>query len=233
MAHDLTHELDLLHGATNRLVRTVDDFHGADWGRPTDLPGWTRASVVAHLALNAEGLTGALSGIVEAEPRSMYASDEARDDDIAALSAAGTDVLRGRLMAGTTAFIDAVRAMPGNDWGVAIERTPGGRTFLAASVVGMRLREVEIHHADLDAGYTRRDWPGDFCAVLLDAMAKREWTESFQASPADRDGTWSFGGDDGPIVTGTAADLGWWLTGRGDGEGLASTRGALPKVGAW
>ena len=41
-----------------------------------------------------------------------------------------------------------------------IERTPGGdRTFAGAASRGMRLREVEIHHADLDAGYTHADWP--------------------------------------------------------------------------
>ena len=31
-------------------------------------------------------------------------------------------------------------------------------------------------------------------------------------------------------VTGTAADLGWWLTGRGDADGLTSDSGALPRI---
>ena len=51
-----------------RLVRTVDGFTGDDWSLPTGLPGWTRAHVVAHLALNAEGLVGALGGVVAGEP---------------------------------------------------------------------------------------------------------------------------------------------------------------------
>ena len=97
----------------------------------------------------------------------------------------------------------------------------------------MRLREVEIHHADLEAGYSRVDWPPRFCEILLASMTKREWAESFRVAPTDLDGTWTYGEGDGPTVSGTAADLGWWLTGRGSGEGLTSDRGELPKVGAW
>jgi maleylpyruvate isomerase len=49
---------------------------------------------------------------------------------------------------------------------------------------------------------------------------------------ADLDRTWHLG-DGGPTVTGTAAALGWWLTGRGGSEGLASDDGAVPSIEAW
>jgi maleylpyruvate isomerase len=98
----------------------------------------------------------------------------------------------------------------------------------------MRLREVEIHHVDLAAGYTRSDWPPPFATLLLDSMAKRgAWSEPFRVRPDDVDGLWTFGEGGGPTVTGTAADLGWWLTGRGSGEGLTSDSGTLPGIGAW
>ncbi len=35
------------------------------------------------------------------------------------------------------------------------------------------------------------------------------------------------------IVTGTAADLGWWLTGRPAPETLSCSHGELPEIGAW
>ncbi len=38
---------------------------------------------------------------------------------------------------------------------------------------------------------------------------------------------------DGATVSGAAADLGWWLTGRGDGEGLTSDDGVLPRIEEW
>ena len=35
------------------------------------------------------------------------------------------------------------------------------------------------------------------------------------------------------VVSGTAADLAWWLTGRGAGEGLTSSTNEIPEMEAW
>jgi len=219
-----TQQLEELQEATNRLVRTVDGFKGGDWSDPSGLPGWSRAHVVAHLALNAEGLAGALTGIVQDEPTPMYASQEDRDRDIEALAGRDPAELRERLLAGCTLYADAWTALPDD---------AGGNRRTAGATLGMRLREVEIHHADLEAGYSRSDWPPRFSEILLASMTKREWPEPFRVAPTDLEGIWTYGEGDGPTVSGTAADLGWWLTGRGSGEGLTSDRGELPKVGSW
>jgi maleylpyruvate isomerase len=228
-----TQQLEELQDATNRLVRTVDGFQEDDWATPSGLPGWTRAHVVAHLALNAEGLAGALTGIVQDEPMPMYSSQEDRDRDIEELAGGDPAELRERLLAGCTLYADAWTALPDESGGATFERTPGAARIPAGATLGMRLREVEIHHADLVAGYSHADWPPRFCEILLGSMTKREWSEPFTAAPTDLDGTWSYGEGAGPTVSGAAADLGWWLTGRGSGEGLTSDRGELPKVGAW
>jgi maleylpyruvate isomerase len=228
-----TNKTELLHESTQRLVRTVDSLPDSAFVEPSGLPDWNRAQVVAHLTLNAEGLAGALTGVVQGEPTPMYRSRDARDEDIDKLAAGEPSELRDRLLGATSGFADAVAAVPEDAWGTPIERVPGGPTFRAGAVPGMRLREVEIHHADLAAGYTRADWSLPFATLLLDSMSKREaWSEPFRARPTDVEGTWTFGGD-GPLVTGTAADLGWWLTGRGSGEGLTSGSGTLPGIGAW
>ena len=233
--HDIERELELLQEATQRLVRTVDAFQGDDWAAPSGLPDWTRAHVVAHLALNAEGLSGALASLVDSEEGDapMYASDEARNTDIDELARDEPSQLRARLMGGATRFADAATAVPDDALSKAIERTPGGRTFPAVSTVGMRLREVEIHHADLAAGYTHREWPLEFSALVLDAMVKRGASpDPFQAAPTDIDRTWSFG-EGGPTVSGPAAELAWWLTGRRSADGLTSDNGVLPGIEAW
>ena len=98
----------------------------------------------------------------------------------------------------------------------------------------MRVREVEIHHADLGADYSAADWSTDFAVLLLDSMTKRPYPAAFTTEATDLGRTWSYGeGDGGPRVTGTSADLGWWLTGRGSGEGLACDADALPRIDAW
>lgn len=221
--------------ATRRLVRTADGLDDPAYASPSLLPGWTRAHVLAHLTLNAEGLAGALSGIVEGRAVSMYASQEARDADIEELAAQEPAAIRSRLLGACTDLADAVAAVPDDLVGTEIERVPGGRTFPAAAVPGMRLREVEIHHADLGAGYDHRSWPAEFSALLLDSMAARDLAEAgFTAYATDLDRTWVYGdASSGPTVSGTAADLGWWLTGRGTGEGLTSDRGELPQIEEW
>jgi maleylpyruvate isomerase len=224
--------LDLLPSASQRLVRSVDALTTDEWHGPSGLPRWSRAHLAAHLALNAEGLAGALGGVVAGEQVPMYRSDEARDHDIDALAADEPAELRGRLLGSVTALAAAIAAVPTQAWGATLERTPGGRAFAAAAVPSMRLREIEIHHADLAASYSWTDWGDDFAALLLDTLAGHSEDEpGLVAVATDLDRSWTIG-DGGPAVTGPAAALGWWLTGRGDGEGLTS-EGELPRIGAW
>ncbi|WP_167735985.1 maleylpyruvate isomerase family mycothiol-dependent enzyme [Nocardioides sp. 503] len=228
---------DELQDATSRLVRTVDALTDEEYAAASLLPDWSRAHVVAHLALNAEALTGVLRGIVGGEPTTMYASQEQRDADIEELAAADPSELRDRLLGSTTDLADAMAAVPDEGWDTVVERTPGsGRTFVAHAVPGMRLREVEIHHADLAAGYTRAEWPTSFSERVLRSMMKRDaGDEPFTAVPHDLAGTWQCGEvtDSSPVVRGSAADLAWWLTGRDDGEGLTTDSDALPRIEAW
>ncbi len=225
---------DLITDADRALVRTVDRLDEAAYAEPSLLPGWTRAHVVAHLALNAEGLAGVLHGAHIGEPQPMYASPEGRDSDIAELAAADPAELRERLLAGTATFSDALAAMHEDDWAGRFERTPGGPDFALVHVALMRVREVEIHHADLGAGYSPVDWPEPFRVLLLDSMTKRPYPAPFSVHPTDLDRTWHYGeGTGGAVVTGTSADLGWWLTGRGTGEGLESDTNDLPEVESW
>ncbi|KRE92573.1 hypothetical protein ASG76_16535 [Nocardioides sp. Soil774] len=225
---------DLIAGADRALVRTVDALAGPEWGEPSLLPGWTRAHVVAHLALNAEGLAGVLHGAHVHQPQPMYASPEARDADIAELAADDPADLRERFLGATAHFERALAAMHEDDWDGRFERTPGGPDFALVSVPLMRVREVEIHHADLGAGYAAGDWPEAFRVLLLDSMTKRPYPQPFSARPTDLDRTWHYGdGEGGPTVSGTSADLGWWLTGRGTGAGLTSDTTDLPEVESW
>jgi len=141
---------------------------------------------------------------------------------------------RERFLAATSRFGEALAAMHEDDWDGRFERTPGGPDFALRNVVLMRLREVEIHHADLGAGYAADDWPDDFRAILLESMTKRPYPAPFDVRPTDLDHTWHYGdGADGPVVSGTSAALGWWLTGRGAGEGLTSDSNELPEVETW
>jgi len=228
------HLLELIRDADHSLVRTVDGLPEAAYAEPSLLPGWTRGHVIAHLALNAEGLARVLTGAHIGQPETMYDSPEARDTDIDELASAPSAELRGRLMASTSSLVRAVEAMHEQDWEPRFERTPGGPSLGVGTVPLMRVREVAIHHADLGAGYTASDWPTDFAALLLDSMTKRPYPAPFTVEATDLGRSWSYGeGGGSAIVSGSAPDLGWWLTGRGGGEGLTCSDGTLPRIEPW
>lgn len=223
---------DPIHAATERLLTTVDALADDDWGSPSVCDGWTRAHVVAHVALNAEGLAGAVRGLLDGSPTTMYASNEARAADIAALGAAPPAEIRERLRTSAALFADTVAGLGALPDDAIFERTPGGIVMRAALVPTLRLREVEIHHADLDAGYGYADWPPENVVQFLDRDAGRHEGDGFVARATDLGRDWTFGSpaDDAPVVSGPAAALAWWVTGRDPGAVLSSSTGTLPTL---
>jgi maleylpyruvate isomerase len=225
--------LALLEGGTRRLVRTVDAMADGQWTEPSLLPGWSRAHVVAHLTLNAEGLTAALDGVREGRAVPMYASQEARDGDIAELASAPSSDLRDRFLGSTTLIAEAVADLPDNLRAVSIDRVPGGRSFAAGETLTMRVCEVEVHHADLGLDATAADWDPAFAAFLLERRAFLYAGAPFTVHASDLGRTWTFGAAGGPTVSGTGSALAWWTTGRGSGDGLTSDDGQVPRMEAW
>ncbi|QIK76634.1 maleylpyruvate isomerase family mycothiol-dependent enzyme [Nocardioides piscis] len=226
--------LQLLDGANQRLVSTVEALEDATFTRPSLLPGWSVGHVLAHLALNAEALAGALAGIASGAGTPMYESQDRRDRDIADLGAAAPAVIRDRVIETVTLFDDQVASLPPDRWATTFSRTPGGQVIRARSTVLMRLREVDIHHADLGLAYTHADWSPQFSSSLIDYAGHRVWSAPFHVHADDLDQDWDLGeGKPEVTVRGPSHELGWWLTGRGDGAGLVSDSGVLPTIEPW
>lgn len=226
--------LQAIAAATERLLATVEAMPDESFRQPSALPDWSKAHVVAHLALNAEGHVRALAGLSDGDPRPMYASNERRDADVDELAGGGPDTIRDRLRAGATAFADVVRRVPEAAWSGTVDRVPGGEAVAATATVVMRHREIEIHHADLGAGYDPDRWPEPFVGELLDALTvDLAGFGPFSVTATDLGRSWHIGGATGPEVRGTGAGLGWWLVGRGTGADLRCDAGELPTVGPW
>lgn len=233
---ELEEALESLHQSEQHLLRTVDSLRGSQWDEPSLLPGWTRAHVVGHLALNAEGLARALDGLAHEQVVPVYDSNERRDADIEELAQADPPEIRQRLFAAAQRLRDAMAVLDTDQWQASIMRVPDGPEWPVADLPATRRREVEIHHADLDAGYGAHDWPADFCVELLDLVASNHAaspdSDSFTIRATDTVRSWNVGAEQ-PVVEGAAADLAWWLVGRGHGEGLTTDAGELPRLGPW
>ena len=234
---DTDHHLAHLAEAGQRLVRSVDGLTGDEWAAPSLLPGWSRAHVVAHLALNAEGLGGVLRGEAERSPAPMYESQESRDDDIEELAGADHAELRERLLAGTVSFPEAVQAAAGRPVGGPVRAHPRRADAAAAG----RAADAGARDRDPPRRPRRRLLPRRLAARVRRGAGRRHGEAAAarrRAScvrPLDADRTWEVGrvGDDALVVTGPVAHLGWWLTGRTPSEQVSSSRGELPTIGGW
>lgn len=221
--------IEALLEATTRYLETVGQLTDDELRSASALPGWTRGHVVAHVALNAHGMARALRGARLGEPVPVYDSQDVRDADIEERSAGSAGELAAFNQMAALRLAGELRLMKAL---ATVERTPGGPEIAAPDLVEMRWREVEIHHADLLVGYRPSDWPAPFATYLLEQVARDRSPEvDITLHARDLDRTFLLGRG-GHGVAGGAGDLAWWLVGRGEGEGLTSTR-PLPTLGPW
>jgi maleylpyruvate isomerase len=216
--------------ATSRYLSTVATLSDEQLREPSLLPGWSRGHVVAHVALNAQGIARALRGLRTGEPVARYDSPEARDADIEARAGQGAEELAGLSQLACLRLAGELRLMPALG---QVDTFPGGPSVSIADLVDARWREVEVHHADLGLDYGPADWPLPFAARLLHELAEDRGEQGVALTLHARDlGETLLVGPGGHGVAGSAADLAWWLSGRGDGTALAVTR-PLPDLAPW
>ena len=234
--------LPAIDAATARLLRSVEAMADDTLAGPSLLPGWTRGHVLAHVARNADGLVNLLTWARTGVETPQYPSQEVRDADIEAGAGRPRAEHLDDLRASAARFRAAAQTLPEDRREFRV-RVRGGRTLPARDLVWARLREVEIHHVDLDAGYAPADWPRGFVQRLLPEVAA-DVTEGggagFAVRPTDLGDPHPPAGPadaevaEGPVVAGPAADLVAWLTGRCAGAALVvRPEGPLPQIGAW
>lgn len=221
--------------ATERMLATAATFDDAAVAAPSALPGWTRGHVLTHVARNADGLGNLLhwarTGIVTPQ----YASPEEREAGIEAGFARPAAEQIADLRDAGDRYAAAAAVLTPEQWMTVLEIP--GRPQPAAYGVWRRLREVEIHHVDLAAGYGVADWPAAFSHRLL-----HEIVSGYAQRPdapgvvlhADGTGHPLTVGAGGPVVTGSASALAGWLTGRTSGDDLTvEPAGPLPALPDW
>jgi maleylpyruvate isomerase len=253
-APELTEHLSLLDTvdeATGRLLGAAARLGDADVPEPSLLPGWTRGHVLAHLARNADGLVNLLLWARTGIETPQYTSQFLRDADIEIGAPRPLPEQLTDLRAASDRWLALARTMPADRWSYAV-RARTGREVPAALIPWLRLREIEIHHVDLNLGYQPTDWPPAFIARLLPevvagfdraattnrpAGAKPMTTDpssppaaSFTIETTDTGYRATVGGTPTTTVTGPAAIVLAWLIGRSDGTGLT---GELPTLTSW
>jgi len=191
--------------------------------------------VVAHLARNADGLGNLARWADTGVETPMYASREARAAAIEADAYRPADVQLADLVGSAEELAARLDAM-GPRADDAVLRMVSGAEVEGWEVPLLRIREVEIHHVDLAAGYLPEDWPEAFCLRTLEQVTPG--FASREGMPFGRlaDGTgrsWTVG-ESPTVLTGPVRSLLGWLVGRADGADLVATgRDDVPPAPAW
>lgn len=234
-----TAQLRLAHQGQAYFDRKLNELSDADLDAESALPGWTRRHVIAHVGLNARALANLAAWAATGVETPMYNSPTQRNDDIASAVLLPSEELR-ELSHSSAALLDAAwRDLEPDAWTREV-RSAQGKPIPASETAWMRAREVWIHAVDLNTGAQFADFPGDMTDRLLaevlggwDARRPAESLSSFVLQPTDRDDSVVSGDSASAVIlSGTAAGLAAWATGRSS-DGVTAETGDVPSAPRW
>lgn len=229
--------LPSLTGSADRLLRSAKAFSSDQVRAPSLLPGWTRAHVLVHLARGADSRLRLLTAARGGADLPQYPDEETREREIRQGVQQDAEALRVDLETSLDALLRAIEEHPDDAWDVPV-RWLGGGPRPVRGVLWSLLRELEVHHVDLAAGYAPADWPAAFALRELHTTVGRLDDDPAMApvriATAEEAVVRTVGEGPGPLVRGSAAEVLAWLTGRSDGHALSvEPPGALPRVPPW
>ncbi|WP_369387574.1 maleylpyruvate isomerase family mycothiol-dependent enzyme [Streptomyces sp. CG1] len=220
----------------DRLVRAAAGLSGTALRAPSQLPGWTRGHVLAHVAHSVDAYVWLLrlahTGR-EPGPRADAATLSAAVERDAALSA---DRLVARLRESLDQFSAQACTTPAPVWDRLVPALAGW-LHPARYLLLRCLRELETHHLDLGVGHGTDQWPDAYVAWALDDTLVTLRAQGFplaSVEAVDLSRRWSVAAR-GPSVAGAGHQVLGWLSGRTPADALTTGRPArlLPRPPAW
>jgi uncharacterized protein (TIGR03083 family) len=148
------------------MCATITGISDAGCRAPSLLPGWSRGQVLTHWARNADGQCRMLAAAKQGVIAEQYPGGNTQR---------GCRHRRGRYPARAGDRRRRARCRRTGRGDVAQHAGQRLARPTAASAgrrpawmsVWARWRETDIHHVDLDLGYTYRHWPAEFTGLLL------------------------------------------------------------------
>jgi maleylpyruvate isomerase len=223
---DVIEELD---AGTERVVATLEGLGEAELRGPSALPGWSRGHVATHIARNADSLWNLLESARTGVEIPQYPSLERRNADLDAGAGRTCAELVADVRATAERFAEQAARLPEEVWNAPVKAMQGW-AHPAWYTVYRRWNEVEVHHADLAAGYGAADWPDSYVrwaapATLADMAAlpggSHGGLAGFRIIATDSGDSADLGWTEGgPEASGSGRALLGWLSGRTGGEGV-------------
>jgi maleylpyruvate isomerase len=153
--------IDACVAGHERLVSAIAPLTDGEVTQPSKLPGWTRGHVLTHLAHKTATHIWLFEGAYVDEVRDQYPHGLVRAQaDVEANAGRSAAELRSELIASFAGLEAAWGELPDSCWDREGICVPGPRSM--RQIVDRHLRDVEVHHVDLDIGYGPTDWPDVF-----------------------------------------------------------------------
>jgi maleylpyruvate isomerase len=232
-ARSLTSDLNVLQRETGMAMATIASLTDDEITKPTQCEGWTRAHLIAHLALDADAMTNLVTWAVTGHETPAYESREKRDADIEASAQRSATELAKTLEQADARLLEAFRTLR---HGVQVDTvpTPFSGEVDVYSLPARRTTEVIVHHDDLDTTWQWHEADPDATVDAIEVCVQR-----LQAHPDSpglhivaREGEEWTVGDGAHRIEGYYEALLPFLAREQVDEGLHH-EGELPRLPAW
>ncbi|MDI6410051.1 maleylpyruvate isomerase family mycothiol-dependent enzyme [Streptomyces albus] len=207
VARTLTDARAWARTGTGLLLDAVAGLDEDAFSAPSQLPGWTRKHLTAHVAANADALCNLVHWAATGEERPMYASAEERTAGIAKGPTLSADELRSWLTASAHRLAAGLDRLTDEQWQREVV-TAQGRTVPATELPWMRAREVCVHAVDLGTGVTFAGLPDGFLSALAEEIRAKRGLAGLPDGPLPEVTAWLAGR---PHALAGAPELGPWL----------------------
>lgn len=167
LVDELQADIEGCRVAHQRLRLVVADLGDSDVRRPSNLPGWSVAHVLTHLARNAEAMCRRIEGTMRSEILEQYeGGPSGRAAEIEKGSGRNATAVRKDVSDWSIGLDDLFQSMPDDVWRRPV-RTVAGGEHPVALLPFRRWCEVEVHLVDLGLGVCPADWTEGLVARAL------------------------------------------------------------------
>jgi maleylpyruvate isomerase len=170
---DLDDSITAAAAAHQGLLASIDELDDRTAHGPSDLPEWTVGHVLTHIARNADSMVRVLEAAAEGRVVDRYERGaESRNEDIERGAGRAAEDLVADVRSTIWRLEQAWAAAPPHAW-QGRSREISGTEIPVDVLPFLRLREVEVHHADLGLGFSFTDWSREYVAADLDWQLPR------------------------------------------------------------
>lgn len=223
-------DLSRLRRETSMMLATIETLSDDEMTAPSLCENWSRADVIAHLASNGRTLVKLIDWATTGTEQQLYASQEARNEEIAALAALPRVELIENFRQAAEYFAEQTERLSGD---LAVDEVNlHGKIIPATSIIALRIAEIVVHHHDLDTAWTIEEADPDSQLNAVEAAVRtmRAKDAPGMTLVTEEGDEWVIGNGDLRVRSDREGMIEWLARGQGR---YIEADGPLPVLPTW